>query len=652
MPPLTSVAEYRPAKHRRYRHDDPTALDLFSGFGGLTLGIEKAGFTTILAANHNRYKIEVHERNHPTVEHWIADLINEDVPAYHSVRDLPRADLLVAGVTCTNHSQANTKKAYAQGMSLFDLDDPDFEERVTRSERDRATANCVLHYADQHHPMMILVECTTELQSWGPAIPGKRKVGDGTTYRWWLGEFGKLGYAHKVLYLNSMFFGVPQSRDRLYIVFWDRKLPAPNLDHRPLAHCMQCDEVVESLWAWKTGVPASGSVRYGKQYNYRCPRCLREVLPKATPSLAALDLSNLGTRIGDRKRPLKPASMARAQRCLERFPNFPAVLMPAKATRGVERHVFEPMSTQTSQQETALLMSGAVTYGHRHNGDGQHITDPMDTLTSTDEKAVLTTGAVMIAAGNTFERPGSQCRTRDLSQPLWTQPATNTTGVLTSPIAMAVDNYQGAPRGVDESLPTQTGTETLGVLSSGVLPFRKHTTPTVHSEAMPTVTADQIPGMLTAVGTMQFRQGADRRINGVDHPLNTVVANGAGHGMLFSGWYKQNGSTGVETAPHPVSDPFGAMTSRDTTALLAAEWRAALGELSIEDCYFRMMAPHEVGRGCGFDPDFGDDYQGTFVVWGSNRDQVDGYGNAVSPPVGEWIGLRLRAVLHAEPGAD
>ena len=54
----------------------------------------------------------------------------------------------------------------------------------------------------------------------------------------------------------------------------------------------------------------------------------------------------------------------------------------------------------------------------------------------------------------------------------------------------------------------------------------------------------------------------------------------------------------------------------------------------------------------GFDPDFGDDYHGTFVVWGSNRDQVDGYGNAVSPPVGEWIGLRLRAVLHAEPGAD
>lgn len=30
---------------------------------------------------------------------------------------------------------------------------------------------------------------------------------------------------------------------------------------------------------------------------------------------------------------------------------------------------------------------------------------------------------------------------------------------------------------------------------------------------------------------------------------------------------------------------------------------------------------------------------------------VDGFGNAVSPPVGEWIGSRLRAVLHSEAAA-
>jgi hypothetical protein len=77
----------------------------------------------------------------------------------------------------------------------------------------------------------------------------------------------------------------------------------------------------------------------------------------------------------------------------------------------------------------------------------------------------------------------------------------------------------------------------------------------------------------------------------------------------------------------------------------AVEWRHALADLALEDCFFRMMGPHEVGRGCGFDVDF-PDHAGDFIVWGSARDQVDGFGNAVSPAVGAWIGARLRAALH------
>jgi hypothetical protein len=131
----------------------------------------------------------------------------------------------------------------------------------------------------------------------------------------------------------------------------------------------------------------------------------------------------------------------------------------------------------------------------------------------------------------------------------------------------------------------------------------------MHGEAMPTVTSDQIPGLLTAAG-----------------------------------WYKQNGSGADATAPHPLTDPLGTLTARDTTGLLAARWRASLDDIALEDCNFRMMAKHEVGRGCDFDVDF-PGYKGSFVVWGSARDQVDGFGNAVSPSVGTWIGGRLRAVL-------
>ncbi|HTI76836.1 MAG TPA: DNA cytosine methyltransferase [Mycobacterium sp.] len=516
---LPRTATHRPAaRRRRFRHDDLVAVDMFSGFGGLTRGIEIAGFTTIMAANHNSYKVEIHEANHPDAEHWIADLVDPESADYHSARDLPAADLLVAGVSCTNHSQANTVKAYAQGLTLFDAEDPDFEARVTRSERDRATANCVLHYAAQHHPRLILIECTTELTSWGPAVPGRAKVGDGTTYRWWLKQFDPLNYRHKVLYLNSQFFGVPQSRDRLYIAFWDKSLPEPDLDHRPVSRCHHCDKDVEAVWTWRTGVPPTGSVRYGKQYEYRCPSCRTPVVPPMTPSLAALDLSNLGTRIGDRAKPLAAATMARAERCRQRFADFPAVLMPAKAVHGSEKHLWQPMATQTSQQETSILSAGS--------------------------------------------------------------------GIR--PVALAVDNYQGGPRGVDDSLPTQVGSETLALVSSGILPYRQNTVPTMLGEAMPTVTSDQIPGLLTAAGTI-------------------------------------NNST-IE-------------------AQLMAQWRATLAGLPLEDCYFRMMAAHEVGRGCGFDVDF-PSYSGTFTVWGPARNQVDGFGNAVSPQVGAWIGSRLRAIIH------
>ncbi|MEU0542875.1 hypothetical protein ABZ319_23685 [Nocardia sp. NPDC005978] len=246
------------------------------------------------------------------------------------------------------------------------------------------------------------------------------------------------------------------------------------------------------------------------------------------PSVRALDLTTVGTRIGDRKKPLAPATMARAERCRQRFAEFPAILMPAKGAHGSERHPWQPMSTQTSQQETGLLSTGAVFAAHRHNGDGKNFSLPMDTVTSTHELAML---------------------------------------------FAAVNNFQGAPRGVGEPLPTQAASETLGLMT-GVVPYRKNTLSAISSEPMPTVTSEQIPGLLTA------------------------------------------------------------------------EWAAALADLPLEDCHFRMLGPHEVGRGCGFDTTF-PGHEGEFIVWGSARDQVDGFGNAVSPAVGAWIGARLRAAIHA-----
>lgn len=78
-----------------------------------------------------------------------------------------------------------------------------------------------------------------------------------------------------------------------------------------------------------------------------------------------------------------------------------------------------------------------------------------------------------------------------------------------------------------------------------------------------------------------------------------------------------------------VGGEMGTVTTVDRHALVNPD---AL----IEDCSFRMLQPHEIGRGMAFDDDY--------VVLGNNRDKVWQYGNAVTPPAME---LLLRRCLES-----
>ncbi len=53
----------------------------------------------------------------------------------------------------------------------------------------------------------------------------------------------------------------------------------------------------------------------------------------------------------------------------------------------------------------------------------------------------------------------------------------------------------------------------------------------------------------------------------------------------------------------------------------------------IEDCTFRMLMPAEIGRGMAFRDDY--------VVTGNQRERVQQYGQAVTPPVATWIWQRV-----------
>lgn len=536
-------AEARKARKVRTRTKDSiVALDMFSGVGGSSQGIEAAGIDVWYAANHWEYAVNVHESNHPGAEHFIADLVDTEATDYFHPEHLPAADILWASPSCTNHTKANAVRAYERNLSLFDsLDgDADYHDQVTVSERSRATAVSVLQYARKHHPLLIVVENVVEFAQWGMKIDGARK-GDGSTFRWWLSEFSKLGYDHEELYLNSQFFPpCPQSRDRIYVCMWDRTLPRPALDHMPEAYCGRCQTTVQSVQAFKRPTKAWPSARWGKygdQYVYSCPSCGQRVYPIAWPALTAIDWSDLGTRIGDKD--LAPNTIARIERGVDRFGQWPPFLMPAKTTHGVERSVSDPMVTQTTQQEL-MVVSAFQT--------------PL--------------------AGNTFEHPGSECRNKALTDPLPTQHTTQAQGIVTAP-PLWIDDWQGRARAATESLSTLTGSETHGLAVSPVLFTDRGT------------------------GTVEVPRPA--RLESVVDPMGTVSAGGNHHFLLTPLFAKQNGGPD-DTAWHQVTERLNTLLSTDTTCLLNPP--DSMPTVSVEECFYRMLKPLEIQLGMGLDLDF------------------------------------------------
>ena len=56
--------------------NQPQAIDLFSGCGGLTLGLKRGGFDVIGAVDCDANSMWTYKLNHPKVETWETDIRN------------------------------------------------------------------------------------------------------------------------------------------------------------------------------------------------------------------------------------------------------------------------------------------------------------------------------------------------------------------------------------------------------------------------------------------------------------------------------------------------------------------------------------------------------------------------------------------------
>lgn len=311
-----------------------TATDFFCGAGGSSTGLVAAGVEVRGAANHWKLAIETHNTNHPNTTHYLDDL-QQAHPSWY-----PRTDIAWFSPECTNHSLAKGRRR--TGINQLDLWGESGVDPA--EERSRATMREVVEFSEFHRYEIVIVENVVDIRKW-------------QHYDAWLQAMLNLGYDHRMLYLNAMFFGVPQSRDRFYATFWKRGNRAPALDFRPPATCSR-HGYVRAVQVFKRSDFPWG--RYGsrRQYVYRCPACGKEVYPLIVPAAAVIDWSLPSQKIGDRKKPLKEKTIQRILAGLRKFGHWPHVadLGHSHAEHASKVHsIGGPLSTQTGQQRLALV---------------------------------------------------------------------------------------------------------------------------------------------------------------------------------------------------------------------------------------------------------------------------------------------------------
>lgn len=164
-----------------------TAVDLFAGIGGNTTGAKAAGINVLWAANHNPMVVNFHERNHPDTAHACQDLQQADWSL------VPSHDILMASPCCQGHTKARGK------------DGP-------HHHKSRSTAWAPVGCAEYHLPYLVMIENVTEMLKW-------------KLFPQWRSCFEALGYSLSFNILDSADFGVPQHRQRMYMIGTRSKNP-------------------------------------------------------------------------------------------------------------------------------------------------------------------------------------------------------------------------------------------------------------------------------------------------------------------------------------------------------------------------------------------------------------------------------------------
>jgi DNA (cytosine-5)-methyltransferase 1 len=159
-------------------------IDLFSGIGGFHQGCVKNGGKCIGACEINELARKIYEDNYGIIPH-------DDIKTLKSIKNI---DLLCAGFPCQSHSSLGHRKGLRDSRGkLFDI---------------------LKKYIYDNEPKVFLLE----------NVKGLLSSNSGRSFKHIIESLEDIGYTVSWAVLDSKNFGVPQHRERIYIVGHKTKL--------------------------------------------------------------------------------------------------------------------------------------------------------------------------------------------------------------------------------------------------------------------------------------------------------------------------------------------------------------------------------------------------------------------------------------------
>ncbi len=161
-------------------------IDLFAGIGGFHLVLESMGATCVFASEWDKYASETYEQNFQLKPFG-------DITKIHE-KEIPNHDILCGGFPCQAFSISGKQKGFedTRGTLFFDI----------------------ARIVDYHKPKVLFLENVKNLA----------KHDEGKTLKIIINSLQELGYSIYIKVLNSSNFGLPQNRERVYIVAFHNSL--------------------------------------------------------------------------------------------------------------------------------------------------------------------------------------------------------------------------------------------------------------------------------------------------------------------------------------------------------------------------------------------------------------------------------------------